>query len=145
MTAINRPADSVDGKHGRIKTSLSCFSVDLITSLVLASSGDIRRSEVVEKVILLKRTIPFEMEHLGRIVSTQDEIRKAVEELLAEGVSDGWLEATVVRYSDEQRKELPERLKELLEYDPSLKDTLDRILARVGLAFHQLKMDRPHD
>jgi len=125
--------------------SLPCFSVDLITSLVLASCGDIRRSEVVEKVILLKRTIPFEMEHLGRIVSTEEEIRKAVEELLAEGVSDGWLEATVVRYPNDLREELPERLKELLEYDPSLKDTLERILARTGLAFHPLKMDRPHD
>ena len=121
--------------------SLPCFSVDLITSLVLASCGDVRRSDVVERVIVLKRTVPFEMEHLGRILSTEEEIRKVVEELLAEGVSDGWLEAAVVRYPDDLREELPERLRELLEYDPSLKDTLDRILARVGLALHPLKMD----
>ena len=55
-----------------------CISVDMAVSLVLASCGDIKLSDVAEKVIALKKVIPFELKHSGKIVSTDEEVRKAV-------------------------------------------------------------------
>ena len=61
----------------------------MITSLVLTSHKEFSPPEIVEDVIALKKAVPFEMRHYGRVVSTDDEVRAAVEDLLTEGVHEG--------------------------------------------------------
>jgi hypothetical protein len=113
------------------------FDVDLITSLALASRGELRCRDVVEGVIALKKAVPFEMrDYRDRILSTNAEIRGAVEELLAEGVHEGWIEAVTMTYADRHRRDVPLRLRELLADRPSLKETLDRILVHIGSSPH---------
>jgi chemotaxis receptor (MCP) glutamine deamidase CheD len=68
------------------------ITVDMVVSLVLASCCDIRLSDIAEKVISLKKAIPFELKHSGRNVFTNEEVRKAVRELLDEGLREGWIE-----------------------------------------------------
>jgi hypothetical protein len=109
------------------------FTVDLITSLVLDTCDEFRREEVVARVIDLKRSVTFEMRHMGSVVSTDDEIQAAVGDLLDEGVSNGWIEAVTMRYPEGCRQDVPLRLREELAESPSLKGTLRMILAKVGL------------
>jgi hypothetical protein len=56
---------------------------------VLASCGDIKLSDVAERVIALKKAISFELKCSERIVSTDEAARKVVRELLGEGLREG--------------------------------------------------------
>lgn len=108
--------------------------MDIITSLVFASCNDFHEGDIVEKVIALKRAVPFEMRDLQRrILSTDEAIQEAVHGLLDEGLHSGWVEAVTMRYAEDGRRGIPYRLKELMADSPSLKDTLDKILAHTGL------------
>lgn len=133
MTALSRWFSRRRGRQSPTEEE-RYFTADLITSLVLGGTCDeFRREEIVERVIELKRSVTFEMRHLGRVVSTDDEIQAAVGDLLDEGVSNGWIEAVTMRYPEGCRQDIPLRLREELAESPMLKDTLGMILARVGL------------
>lgn len=121
------------GKPQDAVTEERYFTVDLITSLVVSIRDEFRREEIVERVIELKKSVPFEMRHLGRVVSTDDEIRTSVEDLLDEGVANGWIEAVTMRCADDCRQDIPLRLREELKESPSLRGTLGMILAKAGL------------
>jgi len=109
------------------------FSADIITSLVLTSYKEFSPPDIVEDVIALKKAVSFEMRHYGRVVSTDDEVRVAVEDLLTEGVHEGWIEAVTARYADRCRESMPLRLKELLMDSPTLRKTLAAILVHIAL------------
>ena len=133
MTALSRLFSRRRGRQAPTEEE-RYFTVDLITSLILDTCEEFRREEIVARVIELKRSVAFEMRHMGRVVSSDEEIRAAVGDLLDEGVSIGWIEAVTMRYPEGCRQDIPLRLREELAETPSLKGTLGTILAKVGLS-----------
>ena len=112
----------------------TCFSLDLISSLLLASRDEFRYTDIAEGMVALKKAIPFEMrDNRDRILSSEVEVLVALRDFLDEGLAEGWIEAVTMRYPDRCRKDIPIRVRELLADRPGLKDTLDKILAQIEL------------
>jgi len=110
------------------------FSPDMIVSLVLASTDEFRFEDLVQKVTSLRSAVPFEMRDGPHgVLSSEVEVREALASLLQEGLCSGWVEAVTMRYPDACRRDIPLRLRDLLADEPGLKDTLDRVLAQIGL------------
>jgi hypothetical protein len=122
------------GDYGKERSGEAYFDIDLIVSLALASHEEFSARDIAEEVVALKKSVPFDMrDWKGRILATDEMIWVAVEELLAEGVHEGWIEPLTMTYPDRSRRGIPLRLRELLTDSPLLGETLSRILAHVGL------------
>ncbi|MDA4135038.1 MAG: hypothetical protein OK441_05665 [Thaumarchaeota archaeon] len=116
------------------RTHEACLSLDLVSSLALASMGEFCFEDLVQKIIALRRAVPFEVrDGPDRVISSEDELRKALPDLLQEGLCSGWIEAVTMRHADWCRQNIPIRLRELEADEPGLKDTLDRVLAQIRM------------
>jgi hypothetical protein len=109
------------------------LGIELIVSILLVADGsEVSRDELVEKVIALKKAVPFEMRHYNdQVLSTDEEIRSAVNELVKDGVYEEWIEFGALRSSDYMRRSLPFSTREKLN-EPARRDTLTKILVHVS-------------
>lgn len=132
LSAISsKPGGTKDGDD---RTHGGYFTLDLVVSLALASMEEFRFEDLVQKITVLRNAVPFEMrDGPNRVLSSEVEVREALPSLIEEGLCSGWVEAVRMRYADRCRQSIPIRLRELVADEPGLKDTLDKMLAQIGL------------